>query len=116
MHQLYFIGEFFQAKVKIWVFVKLDSRYADYFTEHSSHFLRALRLLNPMYGMTNSRKLFADELTGWLIGSVFIKYQCHMSIYYKYAPDEKKLMCYLILMIVSIGILMNILENGLWTL
>ena len=30
-HQLYFIGAFFQAKVKNIVFVKLDSRYADYF-------------------------------------------------------------------------------------
>ena len=26
-----FIGAFYQAKVKIWVFIKSDSRYADYF-------------------------------------------------------------------------------------
>ena len=31
-HQLDFIGEFLQAKVKNRVFVKLDSRYADYFS------------------------------------------------------------------------------------
>ena len=30
-HQLYFIGAFLQEKVKNRVFVKLDSRYADYF-------------------------------------------------------------------------------------
>ena len=31
VHQLYFIGAFLQAKVKNMVFVKLESRYADYF-------------------------------------------------------------------------------------
>ena len=31
VHQLYFIGEFLQAKVKNRGFVKLDMRYADYF-------------------------------------------------------------------------------------
>ena len=31
VHQLYFIGEFLQGKFKNRVFVKLDSRYADYF-------------------------------------------------------------------------------------
>ena len=40
-----------------------------------------------MYGITNSENLFADELIEWLIESVFIQYQCHLSIYYKYAPD-----------------------------
>ena len=40
-----------------------------------------------MYGMTNSRKLFAEEFTYSLIESGFIKSQYHMSIYYKYAPD-----------------------------
>ena len=33
-HQLYFIVAFLQAKVKNKVFVKLDSRYADYFPEY----------------------------------------------------------------------------------
>ena len=37
--------------------------------------------------MTNSGKLFADELTEWLIKEVFVQSQCQMSIYYKYAPD-----------------------------
>ena len=32
VHQLYFIGAFLQAKVKNGVFVKLDSKYADYFS------------------------------------------------------------------------------------
>ena len=39
--------------------------------------------------MTNSGNLFADKLTEWLLEAGFIKYQCQMSIYYKYAPDEK---------------------------
>ena len=42
-----------------------------------------------MYGMINSGKLFADDLTEWLLEEAFIKYQCQMSINYKYAPDEK---------------------------
>ena len=40
-----------------------------------------------MYGMTNSGKLLYDELTKWLLEAGFIPSQCHMSIYYKYAPD-----------------------------
>ena len=62
-HQLYFIGAFLQAKVKNRVFVKLDIRYTDYFPECAQYFGRSLRLLKSMYGMTNSGKLFADELT-----------------------------------------------------
>ena len=90
-HQLYFIGAFLRAKVKNRVFFKLDSRYADYFTEYSNYFERALRLLKSMYGMTNYGKLFADKLTEWLLEAGFIKSQCQMYIYYKYAPDGKKL-------------------------
>ena len=44
-----------------------------------------------MYGMTNSGKLFAGELTEWLIKEVFVQSQCQMSIYYKYAPDGSKI-------------------------
>ena len=44
-----------------------------------------------MYGMTNSGKLFADELTEWLIKEVFVQSQCQMSICYKYAPDGSKI-------------------------
>ena len=44
-----------------------------------------------MYGMKNSGKLFADELTEWLIEAGFIQSQCCMSIYYKYAPDGSKI-------------------------
>ena len=44
-----------------------------------------------MYGMTNSGKLFSDELTEWLLEAGFILSQCHMSIYYKYAPDGSKI-------------------------
>ena len=41
--------------------------------------------------MTNYGKLFADNLIEWLLEAVFILSQCHMSIYYKYAPDESKI-------------------------
>ena len=37
--------------------------------------------------MTNSGKLFSDELTEWLIEEGFVQSQCQMSIYFKYAPD-----------------------------
>ena len=47
-------------------------------------------LLKSMYDMTNSGKLFADELTEWLCEEGYIQSQCHMSIYYKYAPDVSK--------------------------
>ena len=63
VHQLDFIGAFLQAKVKNRVFVKLDIRYTDYFPEYAQYFGRALRLLKSMYGMSNSGKLFAYELT-----------------------------------------------------
>ena len=41
--------------------------------------------------MTNYGKLFDDELTAWLLEECFIQSQCHMSIYYKYAPDGSKI-------------------------
>ena len=44
-----------------------------------------------MYGMNNSGKLFADELTEWLLGAGFIQSQCQMYIYYKYAPYGSKI-------------------------
>ena len=91
VHQLDFIGAFLQAKVKNRVFVKLDMRYADYFTEYAQYFGRALKLFKSMYGMTNSGKLFADELTEWLIEEGFMQSKFQMSIYYKYAPDGSKI-------------------------
>ena len=44
-----------------------------------------------MHDMTNSGKLFVDELTEWLRKAGFIQSQCQMSIYYKYAPDGYKI-------------------------
>ena len=67
VNQLYFIGALLQAKVKNRIFLKLRSRYADNFPEYSFCFVRALRLLKYMYGITNSGKLFVDDLTEWLI-------------------------------------------------
>ena len=91
VHQLDFIGAFLQANVKNRVFVMLDIRYEDYSPEYVQYFGRALKLLKSMYGMTKSGKLFSDDLTEWLIEEVFMQSQCHMSIYYKYAPDGSKI-------------------------
>ena len=44
-----------------------------------------------MYGMTNSVKIFDDELTEWLLEADFIQSKCQMSIYRKYAPDVSKI-------------------------
>ena len=90
-HQLDFIGAFLKAKVKNRVFVKLDMRYAYYFQEYAQYFGRALRLLKSMYGMPNSGKLFADNLTEFLIEAGFIQSQCQIYIYYKYAPYGSKI-------------------------
>ena len=90
VHQLDFIGAFFQSKVKNRVFVKLYIRYTYYFPEYAKYFGRTLRLLKSVYGMTNFGNLFADELTEWLLEAGFIQSQCQMSIYYKYAPDGSK--------------------------
>ena len=90
MHQLDFIGELLQAKFKNRVFVKLGSRYTDYFPEYSNYFGGDLILLKSMYGMTKSGKLFSDELKEWLLKAGFNYSQCHMSIYYNYAPYGTK--------------------------
>ena len=62
--------------------------------------------------MTNSRKLFANKLTHWLLEAGFIQSQCQMSIYYKYALDGTIFLSNFILMTVYIGILVNLLENS----
>ena len=53
-----------------------------------------MRLLKSMYGMTNSGKLIAGYLTDWLIEASFIQCQCHMFIYYNYAPDGTKIVVF----------------------
>ena len=78
VYQLDFIGAFLLAKVKNIFFVKLDISYTDYFPEYANYFGRALRLLKSMYGMTNSGKLFADELKEWLLEAGFIQSQCQI--------------------------------------
>ena len=40
-----------------------------------------------LYGMNNSGKLFADELTDWSLEAGFVQYQCQMFISYTYASD-----------------------------
>ena len=56
LHKLDFIGSLLQEKVKNSVFVKFYSRYAEYFPEYSSYFLRDLRLMKSMYRLTESEK------------------------------------------------------------
>ena len=73
VHQLYFIGALFQAKVKNRVFVKLDVRYTDYFLEYTKYFGRSLRLFKSMYSINNYGKLFDDELIEWLPETGFIQ-------------------------------------------
>ena len=41
--------------------------------------------------MTNSGKMFADELTEWLLEEGFIQSKFQMSIYYKYTLDGSKI-------------------------
>ena len=38
-----------------------------------------------MYGMIKSEILFDDDFIEWFIEAGFKKYQCQISIYYKYA-------------------------------
>ena len=90
VHQLDFIVAFLQSKLKNRVFVKLDIRYTDYLPEYAHYFGRYLILLKSIYGMTNSGKLFADELTEWLLESGFIQSKCQMSIHHKYARYGSK--------------------------
>ena len=45
VHQLDFIGVFSQEKVKNILFVKLDSRYTDYFSEYSKYSGRAFEII-----------------------------------------------------------------------
>ena len=86
------IGAFLQANVKHRVFVKLDSRYGEYFPEYANYFGIPLRLNKSMYGINNYRKLFSDEITNLLIDEAGIKHsKFQMSVYYKYAPDGSKL-------------------------
>ena len=47
--------------------------------------------MKSLYGTNNSVSLFADYLTEWLLDAGFIKSQCHMSIYFKYAPYGTKI-------------------------
>ena len=69
----------------------MDIRYTDYFQEYTNFFGRALRLLKSVYGMTNYGKLFAGDLTDWLLEAGFIWSLCQISIYHKYAPDGSKI-------------------------
>ena len=90
--KLYFIGEFLQANVKHSVFVKLDSRYGEYFPGYAKYCGIPLRLKNSMYGMTNSGNKFSNEITTCLMYEAGFKWsQFQMSVFKKYAPYGSKL-------------------------
>ena len=113
VNQLYVIVAFLQAKVNTRVFFKLDIRYTDYFLEYENYFGIALRLLKPLYGMTISGKLFPDELTEWLLEAGLFNHNVRFLSIISMHQMDQKLLSYLMLMIVPIGIQMKILENGL---
>ena len=92
VHQLDLIGDFIQANVKDRFLVKLDSRYGEYFPEYSNYYGRPSKLNKSMYKITNSGNLFSDELTNFMIEqSGFKNSKFQMSVYYKYAQDDSKL-------------------------
>ena len=69
-----------------------------------------------MHGMTISGKLFADELTEWLLEAGL----SNINVRYLYITSmnhmDQKLLSYVMLMTMSIGILLRLLEYGLWVL
>ena len=67
-----------------------------------------------MYGITNFGKIFADDSTEWLLEAGLIQSPCKMSIFLNIHHTEQRLLFYLMLMTVSIGIILRLLENGLW--
>ena len=88
-------------------------RYAAYFPEYTQYFGRAIKLLKYMYGMTNSGKMFADELTEWLIKEGLSNHNVRcLSIISMHLMDLR-LLFYLMLMILFIGTQIKILESGL---
>ena len=66
-----------------------------------------------MYIMTNSGKLFSDELIEWLLEAVLSYINViRQSIIIMHQMDQK-LLSYLMFMTVYIGILLKLSENGL---
>ena len=105
-----------QENFKNIVFLKLDSRYADYFPEYSNYFGISLILLKSIYGMTNSGELFSDDLSEWLLEAGFIRYQCQIYIYYKYAPYGTKIVILSYVDYCVYWYTYEALGNGLWIL
>ena len=68
-----FVGSFLKSNVKHRAFEKLDSRYVERFPEYGNCFGIPLRLDKPMYGMTNSGKLFYGEFNNLLIDETVFK-------------------------------------------
>ena len=85
------------------------------FPEYSQYFGRALKLLKSMYGMTNSGKLFADELTEWLMKKVLCHHNIRCTSTISMHLMDPRFLFYNMLMIVCTGMQMKILENGLLT-
>ena len=73
------------------VFVNLDSRYADYFQNIQITLEEPCDYWSLYMEWLTLQSYFADELIEWLIEVGFIQYQCHIYIYYKYAPDGTRI-------------------------
>ena len=92
LHELDLIISFLPANVKHRVFVKLESRYGEYFREYCNYFGKPLGLKKAIYGMIHYIIFFSEEINNWLIDvEGFKQWQCKISIYYKYAPYGSKL-------------------------
>ena len=63
--------------------------------------------------MTKSGKLFADDFTEWLLEAGLFNHNGRFLSIISMHQMDLKLLFYLMLMIVCIGIQMKILENGL---
>ena len=93
VQQLYFIGAFLHFNVKHIFFVMFDKRCREHFPYYYNYFGRSLILMNSMYGMTISGKIFVDDITNCLIYvSDFKQPQCQMFMYYNYEPYDSKLL------------------------
>ena len=67
VNKLDFIGSLLQSYVKHRVFLKLGSRYGDYFQSYCNYFGRPLILKKSMHGMNNYGKIFDGDINNWLI-------------------------------------------------
>ena len=69
--QLYFIGEYLQARMRARHFIKLQPELAPYYPELNKYFYKPLLLNKTTYGLTVSAKYWNEELISWLTNNEF---------------------------------------------